>query len=388
MFGLFKSQKTEFRDLLAGFQLYHHVVAQIAKAKSLETLGRKDEATQILHDIERTVSDRVREHPTDKQPILLLALFYVETGRQDAASDLIQRILDSAQFRLDAGERLTLSGELQKIRRQRPAERRHRDAPKGFTTIYCCENCGRLHNFVSLPCPNCDWCPDTLDEVARSTSLSNAAINVPTLLLLSREMGEGRPAGDVVQNLAQNARAMLASDHGRKYAETVLSLLRENKHKHHRLLSRIRACGNCGDRVLMSDADKCHECDAPVEWPEAVRTLVSVDNLLWLFEQRSEPVQTEEFSEFVCVLVSIANDLLRKQIGPSDEVRRYALKLLQDLVIIWDLGRGGGIKTNNPQKLEVYLIKDSMREETESMVMFWCSELEFFVERMSAGVRP
>lgn len=387
MFGLFKSRKTGFSDLLAQFQLYHQVVGQIAKSQSLEQLRRFEEAALIVRDTERAVLDRVRMHPTDTQSIMLLALFYLETGRKDAAAETIERILGSDRFALHANERLTLSAELQKIRRQRPVEQRHSQALKGFTTIYCCQNCGRLHNFVSVPCPHCDWCPDTLDEVARSTVLSNAALSVPKLLLLSREMAEGRAPDDIVGNLSQNAEEHLASAAGRRQAETLLALLRENKHKHHRLLSKIRSCGTCGDRVLMSDAITCEVCDAPVEWPEAVRTLVCVDNLLWLFEQRSVPDPTDEFAELVCVLVSIANDLLRKQVVPSDEIRRYALRLVQDVAIVWDLGMGGGIKTNNPQHLEIYLIKDSMREETESMVAFWCSELEFFIDRMTAGIR-
>jgi hypothetical protein len=387
MFGLFKSRKTGVSDLLAGFQLYHQVVGQIAKSQSLEQLRRFEEAALIVRDTERAVLDRVRMHPTDTQSIVLLALFYLETGKKDAAAETIERILGSDRIALRSDERLILSAELQKIRRQRPVEQRHSQAPKGFTTIYCCQNCGRLHNFVSVPCPHCDWCPDTLDEVARSTVLSNAALSVPMLLLLSRAMAEGRSPDDIVRNLSQNAHEHLASAAGRRHAETVLGLLRENKHKHHRLLSKIRSCGTCGDRVLMSEAITCEVCDAPVEWPEAVRTLVCVDNLLWLFEQRSEPDPTDEFAELICVLVSIANDLLRKQVVPSDEIRRYALRLLQDVAIVWDLGMGGGIKTNNPQHLEIYLIKDSMRDETESMVAFWCSELEFFIERMTSGTR-
>ena len=35
----------------------------------------------------------------------------------------------------------------------------------------------------------------------------------------------------------------------------------------------------------------------PLNWPDLVRTLVCIDNLLWLLEQRVEPSDSEDFSE-------------------------------------------------------------------------------------------
>lgn len=84
--------------------------------------------------------------------------------------------------------------------------------------------------------------------------------------------------------------------------------------------------------------------DEGSEWPDAVRTLVCMDNLLWLFEQRAEPAATESLSELVCALVGMTNNLLRKQEGPPSNVRRYTLDLLGKAGAIADLGKGQSLR--------------------------------------------
>ncbi|MGE0556759.1 MAG: hypothetical protein AB7E73_14010 [Burkholderiales bacterium] len=387
IFGFLGSKKSKgFHELLAEYLLHQQVVGHIAKAQSLQKLGRGQEANMLLRETERKIVAQIQAHPRDKQGHLLLAMFYTETGVVDLAEKTIERLLGNREFQLSEDERFVLSAEMQKIKRQRPIDERRKGGPEGFTTIYCCQHCGRLHNFVSMPCPHCDWCPETIDQTARSLILSNAHFKVPALLLLSREMEKGRPANDVVPNLAQDARTYVASGERKEAVTKVLSLLNENKRKHHRSLPQVRACNNCGHRILLSSAEKCDKCDSTTDWPDAVRTLVCMDNLLWLFEQRAEPAATESLSELVCVLVSMTNNLLRKQETPQSDVRRYALDLLGKAGAIADLGKGAIIETKNPQQLKIYLVKDSMREDSESFGLFWYKELEYFAQKMVNGV--
>lgn len=387
IFGLFGSKKGKgFHELLAEYLLHQQVVGQIAKAQSLQKLGRGQEAGVLLRETEKKIVAQIRAQPNDKQGHLLLAMFYVETGVVDLAEKTIEQLLGHREFQLTEDERFVLSAELQKIKRQRPIDERGKGGPEGFTTIYCCQHCGRLHNFASMPCPHCDRCPETIDQTARSLILSNAHFKVPALLLLAREMEKGRSASDVIPNLAQDIRTYLSSAERKEAVTKVLAILNENKHKHHRSLAQVRACADCGHRILLSAAEKCDKCDSTTDWPEAVRVLVCMDNLLWLFEQRAEPVGSESLSEFVCVLVGMTNNLLRKQEVPSSSIRRYALDLLGNAGVIADLGKGAIIETKNPQQLKIYLVKDSMREDSESFGMFWYKELEYFAQRMVGGV--
>lgn len=147
--------------------------------------------------------------------------------------------------------------------------------------------------------------------------------------------------------------------------EQVFSLLRRTEHRNHRSISMARECSKCGDRILFSGTAECEKCGVTVNWPEALRLLACMDNLLWLLERRIEPKSTDAFADLVCVLVDMTNNLLRKQEFPSIRDRQYSLQLLTDIGTICDLNKGVVIDTRNPRHLEIYLVRDSVREESD-----------------------
>lgn len=389
MFGLFGSKKKNenVADLLAEFVTYQQLVGYISKAQSLQKLNRVEEARKVFQEAERMATNYLSQNPRDKKAHMMLLLFYSEVGVLDRAESIIERLLSSGEFQLNEEERIILSAELQKIQRQRPTNQRGADGSIGFTQIYCCANCGRLHNFVSMPCPHCDWSPQTIEETACSIILSNSHFKVPTLLTLAREMGNGRSADDVVPNLLNDGKTYLSVPKQKQVVEQVFSILRQNEHKNHRSLSMLRECSGCGNRILFSGAEKCEKCGDPVNWPDAIRTLACMDNLLWLLEQRIEVSSTDAFSDFVCVLVAMTNNLLRKQEVPSARERQYSLQLLIDIGAVCDLNKGAVIDTKTPKDLKIILIKNSMRKDSESFGLFIFKELEFFVAKMENGVR-
>jgi hypothetical protein len=138
---------------------------------------------------------------------------------------------------------------------------------------------------------------------------------------------------------------------------------------------------------LFGDAEECEKCEAPVKWPEAIRLLVCMDNLLWLFERRIEVHSADAFADFVCVLVSMTNNLLRKQEVPSIREREWSLQLLADMGVVCDLNKGIVISTKNPNDLQIYLVKDSLREGWETFGPFFFREFRFFAAKMADGVR-
>lgn len=263
-FGCFRSRKQESAaDLLAEFVIYQQVLARLGKAESLQKLGRHDEARQLLVETEQMAIRYVRQNSHEKLAHVMLALFYKETAALGRAAEIIDRLLKSREFGLTDQERLILGAELQKLKRECPSEQRSTDGPSGFTQIYCCQKCGRLHNFVSMPCPHCDWSPQNKEETARSIILSNAHFKVSALLTLCREMAKGRSADDVVPNLVKDGKAYLNNPKQRQAVDQIFILLRENEHKNHRDMNMLRQCANCGTRVLLSDAERCEKCDEP-----------------------------------------------------------------------------------------------------------------------------
>lgn len=389
VFGFFglKRKKGSIEDLLAEFVMYQQLLGQLSKAQSLRKLDRNDEVRQVLEATERIVTNYLQQNKSDKKAHMMLALFYNEAGMIERAETIIDRLLKSSEFELTEQERLILSGELQKIRRECSLDKRSSSETDEFTQVYCCQNCGRLHNYVSMPCPHCDWSPQTIEEAARSFVLSNAHFKVPELLILSREMANGRLADDVVPNLKKNVQTYLSIPNQRQAVEQVFSLLRQNEHKNHRSMQMVRECSSCGGRILFSGAEECEKCGDIVNWPDAVRALACMDNILWMFEQRVEASSSKEFSDFVCLIVAMTNDLLRKQESPSDQRRKYALNLLAAMGGVSDMNDGAIIETKNPRNLQIYLVKDKLLDDSETFGLFLFKELEFFAEKMAHGIK-
>lgn len=389
-FGFFRSKdekkKESIADLLTEVATYQRLTSQLAEAQSLLKLHRNDKARQVLEATERMLNNHLHNNKGNKKAHLMLGLFYNETGMDTHAETILDRLLSSAQFDLTEQERLVISGELQKIRRERPLDERYSVGPVGFTHVYCCQKCGRTHNYVSMPCPHCEWSPRNVKEAARSIILSNAHFTIPALLRLSREVSVGRPLHDVVPDLKKDGRTYLSFPKQRQSVEEVFSLLRKNERKNLRSLQMIRKCLSCGGRILASGAKTCETCGADVKWPDALRALACMDNILWLFEQRVEASSSKEFSEFVCLLVAMTNDLLRRQESPSNRRRKYALTLLSEMGGISDMDHGAVIDTSNPRDLDMYLVQDRMRDDSETFGLFMFYELQFFTDKMDYGI--
>lgn len=360
----------------------NEVMARIAKIQSLNKLGRKDEAASLLAETEKIVNVGIAQHPKAKEAYFLAAMFYADVENWNKEKEVLEYLVHPGRFQLTEEEALTCNGHLHKLQRERPPK--EREGSQAFTTIYSCQNCGRLHNFVSLPCPNCDWSPPSLGEMARSIVLSNTYISLPALLHIARAVTGGRKVGDVVGDLDIAAQKLLATTPGLNATKTTFDILMQCKDKPRTTFGECRACPDCGARISISVAKRCETCDSPVEWPEALKMVVCLDNLLWLVERRVEVPQSREFAEFVCLLVSMANNLLRKQALPPKDHRRYCLELFAKLISISDANRGAIVDTTNPLEMQLYLVRDNQRPDSEQYGGLLIIELKYLAERMAA----
>lgn len=389
MFGLFgKKKKTKnIYDEIFEFVAYQKTSGLIEKANNLLKLGRREEAIDVFSQAENIAINAAEKDPDSFQANLLLAFFYKEAKIPDRAEEVIRNILSSQSIKLEEEKRIILEAELQKLRREKPhTQKSNEDSADGFTKIYSCQNCGRIINFVTMPCPHCQWSPTDASSLSRSIVLSNPTIKVPALLLLAREVSNGRSPSEVVVNLNSNAKEYYEMPESKSKLRYMFNILQENAEKNIRDMNMVRECPNCGERIVLSQEEECRSCGEVIGWPDSIKLLVCMDNLMWLFEQRIEVTSSGEFSEFVCLLAAMINDMLRKQESPSPERRKYALSLLRKLKSISDANRGAVIDTTDPQKLQIYLVKENMLEDSEQFGIFLYTELEYFTKKMIAGI--
>jgi ribosomal protein S27AE len=389
MFGLFEKKKTIY-DEIRDFAAYQKTNNLIEKANNLLKLGRSAEAVEILSEAEQIALNSVRSSPDSFQANLLLAFFYTEAQLYDHAEDILENLLNSGRFTLDKEQRFTLESELQKMQREKAiAGKVKGNSPIEITNIFSCQNCGRIINFVTIPCPHCQWYPPDLLSFARSFLLSNAHIEVPALLLLAREVTNGRSPSEVVTYLDDQAMEFYRRPESDTNLKLMFNLLQQNANKNIRNMQMVRECPNCGDRILLSHEEKCGSCGLSIGWPESIKLLVCMDNLMWLFEQKADISNSSEFSEFVCLVELMTDKLLRKQEAPSQNQRKLALRLMHEMKSFTISNRGAAIETTNPEKLKIYVvgsIEKNLVEDNTLFGMFFHSELEFFVGKMVNGI--
>lgn len=390
MFGFFKSKQTDtqktIRGLLANYVAHQQVLSHLSRAQSLLKLGRSEEAAATYAEAKALAQGYAKQGPTNTQAQLLYAVYLVESNSVAEALTFLTELLNRRDLRLSDDERTQVAAELHALRRRHPSMLGTQGNEQSFTQVYACQNCGRLHNFASLPCPHCGWYPENLEETACAIVLSNFQVSIPLLVSVSRKISNGRPAAEVVGNLHEIAAKYLQSAGHRETVEKMFSLLCDDDAKNGQRIEPLRQCSSCGTRILYSQADLCQSCNAGVELPDIVRLLMCVDNLLWLLEQRIEPSQTSEFAEFVCVLVAMGNDILRKQADPTVNQRMYALELLRKLKVLSDINQGAVVSLQEDDSLQIHVIKDRAREDSETYGIFIYQELLAFIKYMKAGL--
>jgi len=256
---------------------------------------------------------------------------------------------------------------------------------EGYTKVYSCIKCGRIINYVTMPCPHCKWLPETPSNLACSIVLSNPLIDVPSLLLLAREVFNGRTPQDVVLDFEKNARNYYEDPETKKQLKQLFSILKSNAYKNFPDTDTLRKCKHCGDRIVPSDETECYVCHNKIEWHESTRLLVCIDNLMWLFEQRVEITDNKYFSELVCLMVQMIFILLFKKEVPTQEQRSYALFLLNKVKTIADKNNGA-IITTDPDKMEIFLIEADKLEDSELFGTYLYRELVYFSKKMKTGI--
>ena len=232
--------------------------------------------------------------------------------------------------------------------------------PEDFI-IYVCQKCGRLIEYVSLPCMCCGWRPTTLFEMSHSGCLNNRIFSLWDLLVIGREIAAGRKATDVVPKLAQVAAKKMADPQSRQDIEIVLQTA-EKKFDTYFFWHDAAVCENCGTHNPRQDAKECQKCKGRLRLSPPLRLLMCLTRTLDHFQGSFEAPKSKEFNSFIRFLVILQSKLYRTQETPSHLERIQVLDLMSKLAR-FELSNGiAEIIMTNPQKISSHL-RDGLPDE-------------------------
>lgn len=380
-----RDSSRKISDLPASAELRDYVLGQAGKVSSLQVLGRNAEASEILARVEGTLLSRAKQTPQiSTECHLLLAVLYSECGLNSKLEPVLKFLLESSA--LTKEQELIVAGALQNVRRQNPQSGGASSGPEGYTDVYCCRACGRLHNYVSMPCPHCGWMPKDEVRVAESIMLSTSAMSIADLVRVGRSLAIGRKVDEVVPNLKSSAEAFLETRENSDIVDSVLKLGQENVAKNSHSMRVVTSCPACDARIVCSGGTHCHECGKPLNLSGPLIALNCFDLLLALLETRVEVSPSNSVSEFIRLLVRMESNLLRRQEPPTKAERDYCLKLLNDIGALQDKGGGAVVDFSKLSKIKVYVVKSHMTPESEAYGVMLSVELEQLVRLMESGV--
>lgn len=388
MFNFFEKKDTELLELIKEFEDGKKIIVLIEKAKNLIKLGRKAEADLVYFDAEQ-IALNLKKNNDSHKPQLMLALLYKEKNELDRAEDCLKKILSHSQYRINKEETLTLQSELQKIQRENIFAGKNSKSTTELTTIYSCQNCGRLINYVTVPCIHCKWHPTNLIEFAKSISMSTGTLKVQDLVFIARKVSNGSSPSEVVGNIDQAANKILNLPEDKTNLKYTFGLLQQNFKSNIRDINSIRKCRNCGNKVLLGYEGKCKSCNQPTGWPDAIKLLICMDNILMLFENKVRISNSDTFSNFVLLIVSMIDTLLRKQETPSQSQRNYALRTLKEMGSIINTSENACIELSDINNLKVHLVGEEGKYPVDGTEFagFMYVELNFFIEKMINGIK-
>jgi hypothetical protein len=323
----------------------------LAQAETLGRLRRKSDQDRKLMWTFAVAYDSYALHPNSFLAVLNAARIARIAGQFDLAAKLIHagRNLD-----LDENAMRSIAVEESRLDRERDidaAGSRERMALQ--LIIYSCQCCGRLKEYISIPCIFCGWQPLTLTEVAQSGRLSTPWFSLWDLLAIGRQVASGRNAIEVVANLTESAKASMDHPSYRRYAEDALEEAKGKKADRFFYYLHAFSCQNCGAKFARHDpfVTSCNHCQTKLRIPPPFRLLSCLSRVSVHFQNNFGGDQTQEADLFIRYLVSLQSKLFRNQETPNPAERGRLVELLTSMGTIKVVNNLGTLDVSDPRKV-------------------------------------
>jgi len=333
----------------------------LAQAETLERLRRTEDRRRKLLWAMAITADCVDANPASQLAILNVARV-ARVGRQ---FDLAVRALSAAR-EIAPGERTDFGILYQEnlLVRERDIAGGSHEAMASRLIVYACHQCGRLIEYISVPCIYCGWRPTTLLATSQSSRLSTTWFTLWELFGIGRQIHAGRKATEVVVNIADVAANLVADPESwyRPYVQDIMDTAEKKSADDFFCYSESSKCHNCGSDVARQDASQCGNCRATIRAPPPLRLLKCLTRLSIHFQHNFESPRSKEYDLFIRFLISLQSKLFRMQETPSDRERAQVLTLMIKLEKFEVANGAGTIAIGNPKNVS-YEMKDALAED-------------------------
>ena len=364
------------------------VAIWLAQAELLERLGRSADRESKLRMAMTLAKDFFEAHRHSAPAILSAA----RAARAAKQLDLAASMLSVAhKLSRDEKTKQNILYEENLLTRERAVASSSLEAMARELLVYACQKCGRLVEYISIPCMSCGWCPATLLEVSHSGRLARNIFSLWELLSIGRGIVAGRKATEVVVNLADVAAAYMA-DPQSLYRHDIEAVFKTSQNNlifgNYFFWNEAEICKSCGTRNLnlIQDAKECHQCKAPWRLPPPLRLLMCLTRLSIHFQHNFEAPKSNEFDLFIRYLVFLQSKLYRTQETPSGRERTYALDLMTKLARFEVVNSLGEIIMSDLNNISYQFgrdLSDAKRALAETVLNDFRNTLQFFADRMS-----
>ena len=346
-------------DQLEPWSVYSRIEILLGQADTLERLQRtEDRERKLLWGMAVTL-DGQDAHPDSPLAMFSAARVARAAGRLDLAS----RLLSGAR-KLDH-DGICHSGigyEENLLERERAVVDDSLSALAQRLVIYTCQRCGRLVEYVSMPCIYCGWRPTTLDEMAHAARLSRYSFSTWKLLQIGRGILAGKKATEVVANLAEVAAEDMVDPTRRKEMETVLLDAQQKQKDIYFCWSEAATCNHCKTFNFRHDIKECSKCRTLLRMPPPLRLLICLSRLAIHFQRNFEGPESNECDVFIRYIISLQSKLYRWQETPSNSERAKVLELMTKIGKLWTNKESGYIYMLDPQNI-TYVVSNELTEE-------------------------
>lgn len=248
--------------------------------------------------------------------------------------------------------------------------------------FYACQSCGRLVLFIGSHCPHCKFAPSTPAEVGLAVGLSTINFRVPNILNMSRDMQWGRNPLKSMPDLHIFAESYSGED-----AAPVLSKLKRRAADDHLDFKMLESCNVCGlVPTNPSWVDDCEKCHQPLRRPVLLRLAICIDHLLQHFVWNIKRSDSDNFSNFIALLVNVKHSIIRNQTGPTDHQRRWARGLVVKLSPLISDNGAGMVTLKDAQTITGQVLDPKINEGITATIENLVGELKYFVHLMSDQV--